>query len=57
MSNIRNLTKYVKHNKVRLKADTKREETTNILLKFFGEIEEKATGMKGFMVMDDLQDI
>jgi heme-degrading monooxygenase HmoA len=57
MSNSQNMIKYVKHNKVRIKADMKREEITNILLEFFEEIKEKSTGMKGFMVMDDLQDL
>jgi heme-degrading monooxygenase HmoA len=57
MSNVQNTIKYVKHNKVRIKTDIKREEMTNVLLEFFEEIAEKATGMKGFMVMDDLQDL
>jgi heme-degrading monooxygenase HmoA len=57
MSNAQNMIKYVKHNKVRIKPDIKREEITKVLLEFFEEIEEKSTGMKGFMVMDDLQDI
>ena len=53
MSNSQNMIKYVKHNKVRIKADSKREEITNI----FEEIKGKSTGMKGFMAMDDLQDL
>ena len=57
MSSAQNMIKYVKHNKVRIKTGVKREEITEILLKFFEEIEEKATGMKGFMVMDDLEDL
>jgi hypothetical protein len=32
------MIKYVKHNKVRIKEDMKREEITNILLEFFEEI-------------------
>jgi len=56
LSNDRNMIKYVKHNKVRIKTDIKREEITKVLLDFFEEIKEKSTGMKGFMVMDDLQD-
>ena len=51
------MIKYVKHNKVRTKADKKREEITNVLLEFFEEIKEKATGLKGFMIMDDLQEL
>ena len=57
MSNDQNAIKYVKHNKVRIKAGIKREEITKMLLEFFEEIKDKSTGMKGFMVMDDLQDI
>lgn len=51
------MIKYVKHNKVRIKTDKKREEMTKVLLEFFKEVEEKPTGMKGFMIMDDLQDL
>ena len=57
MSNDQNVIKYVKHNKVRIKAGIKREEITKMLLDFFEEIKDKSTGMKGFMVMDDSQDI
>ena len=57
MSSAQNMIKYVKHNKVRIKSGVKREEITKILLEFFEEIEEKPTGMKGFMVMDDLEDL
>jgi heme-degrading monooxygenase HmoA len=57
MSSAQNMIKYVKHNKVRIKTGVKREEITKILLEFFEEIQEKPTGMKGFMVMDDLEDL
>jgi hypothetical protein len=57
MSSAQNMIKYVKHNRVRIKTGIKREEITRIVLEFFEEIKEKSTGMKGFMVMDDLQDI
>jgi len=57
MSNDQNAIKYVKHNKVRIKAGIKREEITKMLLEFFEEIKDKSTGMKGFMIMDDLQDL
>src|SRR5918912_1117385 len=57
MSNDQNAIKYVKHNRVRIKAGIKREEITKMLLDFFEETKDKSTGMKGFMVMDDLQDI
>jgi heme-degrading monooxygenase HmoA len=57
MSHDQNAIKYVKHNKIRIKAGIKREETTKMLLDFFEEIKDKSTGMKGFMVMDDLEDI
>src|ERR687883_1512101 len=56
MSNDQHAIKYVKHNKVRIKADVNRDEITKMLLEFFEEIKDKSTGMKGFMVMDDLQD-
>src|ERR671931_650239 len=56
MSNAHNMIKYFKHNKVRIKPGIKREEITKILLEFFEEIEEKSTSMKGFMVMDDMQE-
>jgi heme-degrading monooxygenase HmoA len=56
MSNDQNAIKYVKHNKVRIKPRIKREEITKMVLDFFEEIKDKSTGMKGFMVMDDLQD-
>ena len=49
--------RYVKHNKVKIKANVDRDEITKMLLEFFEEIKEQSTGMKGFMVMDDLQDI
>jgi hypothetical protein len=56
MSNDQNMIKYVKHNRVRIKAGIKREQIAKMLLDF-EEIKDKSTGMKGFMVMDDLQDI
>jgi hypothetical protein len=28
-----------------------------VLLEFFKELEEKPTGMRGFMIIDDLQDL
>ena len=52
-----NTIQYAKHNKVRIKPGIKRAEITKMLLEFFEEIKDKSTGMKGFMVMDDLQDI
>ena len=57
MSNDQNAIKYVKHNRVRIKTGIKREEITKMLLDFFEETKDKSTGMKGFMVMDDMQDI
>jgi heme-degrading monooxygenase HmoA len=57
MSNDQNVIKYAKHNKVRIKAGIKRDEITKMLLDFFEEIKDKSTGMRGFMVMDDSQDI
>ena len=57
MLSAQNMIKYVKHNRVRIKTGIKREEITRMLLGFFEEIKDKSTGMKGFIVMDDLQDI
>jgi hypothetical protein len=57
MSHDQNAIKYVKHNRVRIKAGIKREEITKMLLDFFEEIKDESTGMKGFMLMDDLEDI
>ena len=51
MSNNLNVIKYVKHNNVRLKTG-KREEATKVLLEFFKELEEKPTGMMGYVIMD-----
>ena len=56
MSNTEKIIKYVKHNKVRLKTG-KREESTKVLMEFFKELEGKSTGMRGFAVMDEIQDL
>ena len=56
MSGRQNIIKYVKHNKVKLKTG-KREESNKMLLEFFKELEGKATGMRGFMVMEGIQDL
>jgi quinol monooxygenase YgiN len=56
MSGKQDIIKYVKHNKVKLKTG-KREETSKVLLEFFNELEGKATGMRGFVVMDSIQDL
>jgi heme-degrading monooxygenase HmoA len=56
MSSTENRINYIKHNSVRAKTGLKREAITKILLEFFEEIKANSTGMKGFMVMDDLQD-
>jgi heme-degrading monooxygenase HmoA len=56
MSGRQDIIKYVKHNRVKLKTG-KREETTKVLLEFFKEVEGKATGMRGFVVMDGIQDL
>ena len=54
MSSTTDRIRYVKHNKVSLKAG-KREESTKVLLRFFKDLEEKATGMRGFVVMNNVQ--
>lgn len=48
-------TRYVKYNKGHLKAG-KRDGNTAILLDYFKEHEGKVKGMKGFLVMDNIQD-
>ena len=47
--------KYVKHNKAKLKAG-KREESTKMLLEFFNKLEGNIKGLKGFLVMDNIND-
>jgi heme-degrading monooxygenase HmoA len=49
------MVKYVKYNRVRVKKD-KREESTRSILEFFKEIQGKPYEMKGFVVMDSLDD-
>jgi heme-degrading monooxygenase HmoA len=49
------MIKYVKYNKVRLKAG-KRNESNETILEFFKEVQEIITEMKGFIVMDSLDD-
>ena len=55
MSDSQNLIKYVKHNKVRSKPGN-REEITKVLLEFFKGLKKQA-GMRGFVIMDDIQDL
>jgi heme-degrading monooxygenase HmoA len=57
MPNDQNSINYAKLNRVRIKAGIKREEITKMLLEFFEEIKHTSTGMTGFMIIDDLQDI
>jgi heme-degrading monooxygenase HmoA len=47
--------KYVKYNKTRLKVG-KRNGNKSILLEYFKEHEGKVKGMKGFVVLDNVQD-
>lgn len=47
--------KYVKYNKTRLKVG-KRNGNKSILLEYFKEHEGKVEGMKGFAVLDNIQD-
>lgn len=55
MSTTTDIIRYVKHNKVSLKAD-KRKESSKVFLEFFKDLEGKATGMRGFVVMDNVQE-
>jgi heme-degrading monooxygenase HmoA len=47
--------KYVKYNRTRLKAG-KRNGNKSIILEYFKEHEWKVEGMKGFVVLDNIQD-
>jgi heme-degrading monooxygenase HmoA len=55
MTGIPDLIKYVKYNKAHLKAG-KRDGNTSMLLEYFEEYEGKVKGMKGYVVMDNIQD-
>ena len=44
----------VKHNKAQL--SRQRKDSTKMLLGFFGSLEGKVQGMKGFLIMDNLKD-
>lgn len=54
MSSTQHMIKYVKYNKVRFKAG-KIEESTKVLLELFKGVEGMGKGMKGFMVMNNIQ--
>ena len=56
MSDRLDIIKYVKHNKLSLKTN-KREESTKMILELFKELEGKQSGMRGFVVMDAIQDL
>ncbi len=49
------MIKFVKHNKVQLKPG-KRDESTRLILEFFKEVQSQISKMKGFIVMDSLDD-
>jgi heme-degrading monooxygenase HmoA len=55
MSGTLDSIKYVKYNKGRIKAG-RRDGNTSILLDYFKEHEGKVKGMKGFVVLDNIQD-
>jgi quinol monooxygenase YgiN len=46
---------YIKYNKVLLKPD-KRDHSTKVILEFFREVQTQENKMKGFIVMDSLED-
>jgi heme-degrading monooxygenase HmoA len=48
--------KYIKHNKARFKPD-KREEGIKILANFFKEYENQIKGFKGFIIMNNANDL
>lgn len=47
--------RYVKHNKILL-APSKREDSTKAILEFFKKIQTQDSKIKGFIVMDSLED-
>jgi heme-degrading monooxygenase HmoA len=55
MSNSLESIKYVKFNKARLKPN-KRNENTSVILQYFKEYQGKEKGMKGFMILDSIED-
>jgi hypothetical protein len=55
MPNTLDSIKYVKYNKAHLKAG-KRNGNKSMLLEYFKEHEGKVRGMKGFVVLDNIQD-
>jgi heme-degrading monooxygenase HmoA len=46
---------YVKYNKVQLKPG-KRDHSTKMILEFFKKVQAQESKMKGFIVMDSLED-
>jgi hypothetical protein len=48
--------KYIKYNKV-LVSQSKREESTRLILDFFKQVQGKIKEMKGFIVMDSLDNL
>jgi heme-degrading monooxygenase HmoA len=55
MSGTLDSIKYIKYNKVHLKPG-KRDGNTSVLLDYFKEHEGKVKGMKGFVILDNIQD-
>lgn len=49
------MIEYIKYNKVLVKPD-KRQDSNRLILEFFKQIQTKDTQMKGFIVMDSLED-
>ena len=49
------MIQYVKYNKVLLKPG-KRDHSTKVILEFFKKIQSQESKMKGFIVMDSLED-
>ena len=49
------MIQYVKYNKVLLKAG-KRDHSTKLILEFFKKVQAQESKMKGFIVMDSLED-
>lgn len=55
----KNLThiRFVKHNRVYYKKPAKRAEAVKLLSEFFSRIEGKVKGMRGYAIMDGIEDL
>lgn len=54
----KNLThvRFIKHNRVYYKRPAKRAEAAQLMLEFFSRLEGKVKGMRGYAIMDGIED-